>query len=1372
MDVNCKWGHMRSVEKGKTRQGHHPRDPRIPTSGEPTSTLRIGAPVATGGGGSGGGGGAATGSSTSHPKGPGKVESSTQAGQDDLHRDGAAAAGQRQIVPANSGGGQIEPASAAQEGRSWSEFDLGSMLQELRSVREGVVRRCLRKLHLRWWHAPAKRMRELLQHAGAPREVLPLIDEIVDTCRICRNWTRPGPKAMSSSRLSTKFNETVQVDLLFHKKHVIVHMIDECTRWTVTALVPDQEQATIMEAMKKIWFKLYGYPSTLISDQEGAVVATDSAAHLEHNHCKLLLRAKGQHANMVERHHEILRDQLRRLEDQATADGLKCGFEAILSEATLSKNCLVSVGGRSPYEAIYGRTPPLLGVLEANPASSPEDRDEARLRELAVQSMVDATAKARMQRADKSKTRPAGELQGLAVGDLVEFYRPPPTKDVSGWHGPATVTDLLALDHGIVGIRWQGRSMTCRMQDVRRALLYPVFLTRQPVSSPMEEIRNAAAHLRDVHRLGWVQAPDGGKWVECRDNKLMPRVLLAGLQIASCHLHLEGCISMRIGRGARKLEGIANMDDGLLLWWHPGRNEEVMHCSHAPSSRINLEALFGTNWANICFIQFLCVDHDKSLEIRRDFPDVPNLGGPYDPGMATLREVPANSGGNRSKQSEAADDRPDENQKRPRSAAGSDNPRPTGVSRTTREEQQQTSADGNFDDLDWDSISDESFGAEAGYHVLEADTTAMEYDKEAPDPWYYVPGGAPELFTDLDPDEPVELSFHGTAAQLLTNLPTKVPEGCEVVYKFRAGEEEPEVVIERTHNVLTREEALMHVEECREAIVKELQRWHHHQAWERAPRHSAKNLLTSKWVLKWKDIEGKRVIKARLTVQGFKDRQQVDNYAGTTSRWGQRLILIIAAQMKWSLHSADVSEAFLRGLSFEEVAKEPGETMRACELQLPPGCTPMLQELKGMEHFNEVTEVLRMLKPGYGLKDAPRLWNKALKRVLAKVGLRATCADKELYVKHHNGVLILILSTHVDDLKFCGTEDECKSLIKALEEAFEKMTLHKGTFDHLGIKHVQHADFSIEVAQGHYADQLRAMADDTAKRGDQDAAVSMQLHAAFRSLLGGVAWMTQTRPDIIVYISALQRVMAAPLNKHVVALNKVLRYVKRKPLKIVYRAVPNPWKLLVISDSAFKAEDQDCLAVRSGLIALASKEPVAGTANSGSSSVWSVQPIEHVCKKQQRICRSTYAAELHSALDLAGLALLILGTLTEVLTGAKNPIELLEIHNNGGYPVECELFIDARAVYDSVTAKVVKTPADKILLLHALALRDHLEAGQLSKLSWIDTRDMVADALNKGSIDRGALRQFFEQGKWKLCHEVKSWRYGELDSVKSSTGNC
>ena len=77
---------------------------------------------------------------------------------------------------------------------------------------------------------------------------------------------------------------------------------------------------------------------------------------------------------------------------------------------------------------------------------------------------------------------------------------------------------------------------------------------------------------------------------------------------------------------------------------------------------------------------------------------------------------------------------------------------------------------------------------------------------------------------------------------------------------------------------------------------------------------------------------------------------------------------------------------------------------------------------------------------------------------------------------------MLILSTHVDDLKFCGEESETKALMKALEEASEKIALHQGTFKHLGIKHEQLNDFTIVVSQDHYAAQLRLIADDAIKR--------------------------------------------------------------------------------------------------------------------------------------------------------------------------------------------------------------------------------------------------------------------------------------------------
>jgi hypothetical protein len=259
--------------------------------------------------------------------------------------------------------------------------------------------------------------------------------------------------------------------------------------------------------------------------------------------------------------------------------------------------------------------------------------------------------------------------------------------------------------------------------------------------------------------------------------------------------------------------------------------------------------------------------------------------------------------------------------------------------------------------------------------------------------------------------------------------------------------------------------------------------------------------------------------------------------------------------------------------------------------------------------------------------------------------------------------------------------------------------------------------------------------------------VDVETHSVFRSLLGGVAWLAQTRPDVAIYISCLQRHMDKPTAKDVFDLNRVLKYIKRKPLIITYRAVAKPWCMAIISDSAFQSKDQDCLAVRSGVIALTSND---------NDSRKILQPLEYVCKKQNHVCRSTYAAELHSALDLCGLALLINQTLTEVLSGVMGPSQLLEIHNSGQHSLSADLYLDAKSVFDSLVSKVPKTPADKVLLLHVLALQQHLTLGQLRSISWIDTRDMIADALNKGSIDRGPLRALCESGQWNLLHEKRT----------------
>ena len=76
------------------------------------------------------------------------------------------------------------------------------------------------------------------------------------------------------------------------------------------------------------------------------------------------------------------------------------------------------------------------------------------------------------------------------------------------------------------------------------------------------------------------------------------------------------------------------------------------------------------------------------------------------------------------------------------------------------------------------------------------------------------------------------------------------------------------------------------------------------------------------------------------------------------------------------------------------------EVQRGVPLTVPPISAQILQRLPGFEDFNPLTEVLRMLRCGFGLKDAPRLWNKLLRKVLQDLGLSALQSDPQLFVWH------------------------------------------------------------------------------------------------------------------------------------------------------------------------------------------------------------------------------------------------------------------------------------------------------------------------------------------------------------------------------------
>ena len=80
--------------------------------------------------------------------------------------------------------------------------------------------------------------------------------------------------------------------------------------------------------------------------------------------------------------------------------------------------------------------------------------------------------------------------------------------------------------------------------------------------------------------------------------------------------------------------------------------------------------------------------------------------------------------------------------------------------------------------------------------------------------------------------------------------------------------------------------------------------------------------------------------------------------------------------------------------------------------------------------------------------------------------------------------------------------------------------------------------------------------------------------------------------------------------------------------------------------------------------------------------------------------------------------------------------------------------IDAKSVYDSITALRYSTPADRTMAIHVLAMREYLRDGLVYTIWWIDTFDMIADGMTKGSVVRKALTTISSSGHWQFIGDA------------------
>ena len=195
--------------------------------------------------------------------------------------------------------------------------------------------------------------------------------------------------------------------------------------------------------------------------------------------------------------------------------------------------------------------------------------------------------------------------------------------------------------------------------------------------------------------------------------------------------------------------------------------------------------------------------------------------------------------------------------------------------------------------------------------------------------------------------------------------------------------------------------------------------------------------------------------------------------------------------------------------------------------------------------------------------------------------------------------------------------------------------------------------------------------------------------------------------------------------------------MQRKPSSLVCKRVPTPWQVTVFLDSAFRAQEPDCLAIRAAVVLVSSRSffPRGGPAG----------VLEFYHRKQTRICRSTFPAELSAVDDGTSHCLVMQCLIVEVPHGPLSAVSLKQLMESGSLPVPLGIVTGNQGMFSSVSAERLNAPTEPHLLYLLRSLRDRLDAGTVQALWWIDTRDMISDALTKGGLNRQPLLDLWKK---------------------------
>lgn len=179
-------------------------------------------------------------------------------------------------------------------------------------------------------------------------------------------------------------------------------------------------------------------------------------------------------------------------------------------------------------------------------------------------------------------------------------------------------------------------------------------------------------------------------------------------------------------------------------------------------------------------------------------------------------------------------------------------------------------------------------------------------------------------------------------------------------------------------------------------------------------------------------------------------------------------------------------------------------------------------------------------------------------------GFHQSTADSSLFTKH--GVILIALTVYVDDTILASNNEKAiKDVKHYLHDCFSIKDLGKVKFI-LGMEiarnkediHLYKRKYTLELlAEYSFIDCKPVSTPIVIDKVDYRKTKLLDDNTSYRKLIGKLLYLTNTRPNTAFAIQQLSRFLDKPHEAHLIAANRILRYLKLKPtLGVFYSSTP------------------------------------------------------------------------------------------------------------------------------------------------------------------------------------------------------------------------